>query len=96
MALRTSAVLAVNHVFEIVSLWFNTKDWKHALDKVIPERKQQSNKPAVVKVKNLAKVADEESKEWLNLINKTYGNRKSTGKKSGVFRDPAYWLHPSG
>lgn len=63
MALRTSAVLAVNHVFEIVSLWFNTKDWKHALDKVIPERKQQSNKPAVVKVKDLAKVADEESKE---------------------------------
>jgi len=39
MALRTSAVLAVNHVFEILGLWFNTKDWKHALDKVIPERK---------------------------------------------------------
>jgi tRNA (guanine9-N1)-methyltransferase len=44
MALRSSAVLAVNHVFEIVSQWFNNRDWKHALDKVIPERKQQSVK----------------------------------------------------
>ena len=40
MELRTSSVLAVNHVFEIVSLWFNNRDWKQSLDKVIPERKQ--------------------------------------------------------
>lgn len=39
MALRSSSVLAVNHVFQIVAEWFNTKDWKHALDKVVPERK---------------------------------------------------------
>ena len=39
MKLNTSAVLTVNHVFEILAEQFNIKDWEATLTKVIPERK---------------------------------------------------------
>lgn len=42
LKLTTSAVLAVNHVFEIVAEQFNIKDWSKTLYKVIPGRKIKS------------------------------------------------------
>ena len=42
MKLTTSAVLAVNHVYEILVEQYNLKDWAKTLAKVIPERKIQS------------------------------------------------------
>lgn len=40
--LTTSAVLAVNHVFDIMAEQFECKDWEKTIKKVIPERKIQS------------------------------------------------------
>ncbi len=48
MHLKSSTVLTVNHVFEIVAEWYQTKDWRGALNKVIPDRKQE--KETVVKL----------------------------------------------
>ena len=45
--LESSCVLTVNHVFEIMAEQFNSNDWQHTLDKVIPDRKKdgwKSNK----------------------------------------------------
>lgn len=42
----------MNHVFEIVVEWYQTKDWQKALNKVIPERKQAGNDDTS-EVKNL-------------------------------------------
>lgn len=39
LKLASSAVLAVNHVFQIVAEQFSLKDWSKTLIKVIPERK---------------------------------------------------------
>lgn len=44
LKLTTSAVLTVNHVFEIVAEQFNIKDWGKTLNKVIPERKIMNDK----------------------------------------------------
>ena len=44
LKLKTSTVLTVNHVFEILAEQFNTKDWKKTLEKVIPDRKIISEK----------------------------------------------------
>ena len=60
-------MLTVNHVFDILCEWYQTKSWKQALDKVIPERKQADKAATEV---NKAANADqqsllEESKEWL-------------------------------
>lgn len=43
MKLTTSAILTVNHVFEIVAEQYNIKDWAKTLHKVIPERKIMSD-----------------------------------------------------
>ncbi len=48
MHLKSSTVLTVNHVFEIVAEWYQTKDWRGALNKIIPDRKQE--KETVVKL----------------------------------------------
>jgi tRNA (guanine9-N1)-methyltransferase len=40
MAMKTSKVLTVNHVFEIVTEVLSHADWSKALDKVIPDRKR--------------------------------------------------------
>ena len=40
MQLKSSTVLTVNQVFQILGLQFNTKDWNKTLNEVIPERKQ--------------------------------------------------------
>ena len=50
ISLKSSTVLTVNHVFEIVAEWYQTKDWRIALNKVIPDRKQE--KQTVVKLGN--------------------------------------------
>ena len=40
--LTTSAVLTVNHVFEIIASYYkNNGDWKKALHEAIPERKRK-------------------------------------------------------
>ena len=41
--LKSSTVLTVNHVFDILVEWYQVRDWKKALDKVIPERKQEND-----------------------------------------------------
>ena len=46
MKLSTSAVLTVNHVFEILAEQFNIKDWETTLNKVIPDRKILNEKNA--------------------------------------------------
>jgi hypothetical protein len=48
MKLVTSAVLTVNHVFDILAEQFNTKDWGKSLHKVIPERKIETDEKAFV------------------------------------------------
>ena len=39
LALQSSCVLTVNHVFDIMATQFNKDDWKETLNKVIPVRK---------------------------------------------------------
>jgi len=39
LALQSSCVLTVNHVFDILATQFNKNDWKETLNKVIPDRK---------------------------------------------------------
>ena len=46
MQLQSSTVLTVNHVFEILGLQFNNKDWEKTLNHVIPERKQKKPQEA--------------------------------------------------
>ena len=46
MQLQSSTVLTVNHVFEILGLQFNNKDWEKTLNHVIPERKQKKPEEA--------------------------------------------------
>jgi predicted DsbA family dithiol-disulfide isomerase len=53
MKLKSSTVLTVNHVFDILCEWYQCRNWKQALDKVVPERKQDKEKA----------VEPEESKE---------------------------------
>lgn len=43
MQLKSSTVLTVNHVFEILTEFYQGKDWKEALNKVIPDRKQDKD-----------------------------------------------------
>jgi len=43
MAMKSSKVLTVNHVFEILTEVFYHGDWAQALEKVIPERKKDDN-----------------------------------------------------
>ena len=40
MKMKSSKVLAVNHVFEILTEFFDHGDWPRALEKVIPDRKK--------------------------------------------------------
>lgn len=39
--LQSSSVLTVNHVFQIIGVQFNCKNWTETLNQVIPERKQK-------------------------------------------------------
>ena len=63
MKLTTSAVLAVNHVFDIVAEQFNTKNWAQTLKKVIPERKIQSEENAEKQKLKLAKKEEKKDKK---------------------------------
>jgi len=63
MHLKSSTVLTVNHVFEIMAEWYQTKDWRGSLNKVIPDRKQE--KETVVKIGGDQKQDLEEEKSAL-------------------------------
>ena len=55
--LQSSAVLTVNHVFQIIAVQFNTKDWAKTLTEVIPDRKTK------VKVKETKEAKDKEEEK---------------------------------
>jgi tRNA (guanine9-N1)-methyltransferase len=40
MKMKSSKVLAVNHVFEILTQYFDHRDWTKAFKSVIPDRKK--------------------------------------------------------
>lgn len=41
MKLKSRTVITVNHVFEIMLLYSQTKDWKESLVQVLPARKME-------------------------------------------------------
>lgn len=64
LKLCTSSVLTVNHVFDILCEWYQTKSWKLALNKVVPERKQE-------------KVDDETGGKVMKIRDQVYKEKKS-------------------